>query len=104
MPPRARSDSLSLRIFRSSRRASRININPHSYTFSIAHRVRRRYRRPPSSNVIENPRLYAFGISLRQGFAADFRSTLTTYSELAGTSLVYVTDVLELLWLTGRQL
>ena len=103
MPPRARSDSLSLRIFRSSRRASRKNINPHSYTFSIAHRVRRRRRRPPSSRVIENPRRYAFGFSLRQGSAADFRSTLTTYRELAATSPIDVVDVLEILSLTGRQ-
>src|SRR2546427_6003522 len=41
-----------------------LNIRPLLLTFSIAHRVRRKRQRPPSSRVIESPRQYAFGFYL----------------------------------------
>jgi hypothetical protein len=50
---------------------SRDNPNPHSRTFSITHRVRRRRQRLPSSLVIENPRRSTSGFYLnmaRLGF------------------------------------
>jgi hypothetical protein len=40
--------------FRSCRLSSREDFSPHSRTFSIAHRVRRKHQQLPSSRVIES--------------------------------------------------
>src|SRR5262249_34937399 len=56
---------------RSSRSSHRHNFNPHSSTFPITHRVRRKRQRLPSSLVIENPRHHTSGFYLymtRRGF------------------------------------
>jgi len=46
--------SFSLPSFRIWRISSRRNFNPHSPTFSIGHRVRRKHQQLPSSRVIES--------------------------------------------------
>ena len=46
--------SFSLPSFRTCRLSSRKDLNPHSPTFSIAHRVRRKHQPLPSSRVIES--------------------------------------------------
>jgi hypothetical protein len=74
---------LSRRLLLSSRMSSRNHINPHSPTFSIARRIRRKPQRPPSSRVIENPRQYRCRLLFdmaRRGFpinASDFWDTDT---------------------------
>ena len=40
------------------------NIKPHFLTFSIAHSIRRKRQRPPSSRVIESPRHSTFSAAL----------------------------------------